>query len=218
MSQAKSDLLNACHNGNVSKIQQLLHNNMFSQDVYYKAADLCVRAKQLKAFHLVVDAPHVSTHPAWSWDGLGVAAMENDVFEILEFCVAQASQKQRADLYNFSIIMDKVDGFQIIDQFMDDNIRSSFANNLDRSAEPCIVRRLFPFCTDCGRTFMRIFWGGRIDLCVELVQMRPHLKTWLEEQLNSQYLHERAYTILNLVQRAEISAQMPENATKLRKM
>ena len=218
MSQAKSNLLNACQHGNVNKIRQLLHNNMFSHDVYYQAADMCIRAKQSQAFHLIVSTPHVLTHPKWSWDGLGTTAIDYESFEILEFCVAQASQKQREHLYNFSIIMDKVNGFQIIDQFVDDNIRSSFAEKLDRSTEPYIVRRLFPFTTDCVGAFMRIFWGGRIDLCVELVQMRPQLKTWLKEQSNGQYLHDRAQEILNQVQRAEISAQMPENAVKLRKM
>lgn len=218
MSQTKSDLLNACRNGNLNKIQQLLNNNMFSQDVYYKAADMCVRWKHLQAFHVIVSAPHVSSHPKWAWDGLGTTAIDHEAFEILEFCVARASQKQRAHLYNFSIIMDKVEGFQVIDQFVDDTIRSSFAEKLDRSTEPYIVRRLFPFTTDCVGAFMRIFWGGRIDLCVDLVHMRPQLKTWLEDQSNGQYLHERAQDILNQVQRAEISAQMPENAAKLRKM
>lgn len=218
MSQVKSDLLNACRNGNVSKIQQLLHNNMFSQDIYHNAADMCVRSKQLQALHLIVDAKHVSTRPKWSWDSLGVTAMDHQAFEILQFCVSQAPPKQREDLYNFSIIMDNAKGFEVIDPFVDDIIRSSCAEKLDRSTESCIVRRLFPFSTDCVGVFMRIFWSGRIELCVELVQMRPQLKTWLEEQSNGEYLHERAQDILNQVQRAEISAQMPESAVKLRKM
>lgn len=218
MSQAQSDLLNACQHGNVTKIQQLLYNNMFSQDMYYKAANLCICAKQSQAFHLIVATPHVSTHPKWSWDGLGTTAIDYEAFDILEFCAAQASQKQREHLYNFSIIMDKVNGFQIIDQFVDDTIRSSFADKLDRSTESEIVRRLFPFTTDSVSTFRRIFWGGRTELCVDLVQMRPQLKTWLEEQSQGQYLYEQAQDILNQVQRAEISAHMPDSTIKLRKM
>lgn len=218
MSKVKSDLLNACQNGQMGKIQQLFVNNMFAVDVYQDAANICIRNNHTEAFCLVVKQPLVCHNPKWSWEGLCITAMDHNRPDILEYCLSQAPEKQIANLYRFSIVLNKHEGFHIIDKVVTDDIRAATANQLERSTHPSIIRRVFPFSLDPVRDFRPIFFCDNLELCADMVGMRPELKHWLEEQCNVSWAGERAQNILNLVQRAEISAQLPETQNKTRKM
>jgi len=219
MSQAKINFFNVCRAGQTEKTRALLLDNMFAWHVYQNAARLCIEHNHVDTFHLIVSQPFVSTHPEWSWESLCLSAMEYERDDFLEFCLAQASEKQLAHLYRFSVVLNNLQGFYAIDKRVNDGVRSTTANQLSPDTDRSIFLRLFPFSSTPIQDFQKKLFRDEWTLCVELVQLRPELKNWLEEQVvGKTWSQAVAQNMLNEVQRAEISARLPHAESKPRKM